>query len=88
MNPREDSLHSIYCKYRAYAQWPKVYFTNNGKRVIIEEMQLEEGLYTHHKNTPLIHGNNTINEAVEHLMLKPEGKKPMSRKEFANGYLK
>jgi methionyl-tRNA formyltransferase len=58
------------------------------KRIIIEEIKLYENIYGKEKNIPLIYENNTLNESVEHLSLKPEGKKAMNWKEFFNGYLK
>ncbi len=88
IDPRKDSLHDVYCKYRAYAQWPKIYFIMNEKRIIIEEIKLYENIYNKEKNIPLIYENNTLNESVEQLSLKPEGKKAMDRKEFLNGYIK
>ena len=88
IDPRKDSLHDVYCKYRAYAQWPKIYFMMNEKRIIIEDIKLYENIYEKEKNIPLIYENNTLNESVEQLSLKPEGKKAMDRKEFLNGYIK
>jgi len=58
------------------------------KRVIIEDIKVYESMYMQDKEQPLIHNTTILHEAVEHLVLKPEGKKPMSRKEFLNGYLK
>jgi hypothetical protein len=60
----------------------------NEKRVIIEEIKLYEGIYTNENTRPLLSGNNTLNDAIDHISLKPEGKKPMGRKEFFNGYMK
>jgi len=88
IDPRKDSLHDIYCKYRAYAQWPKIYFMIHDKRVIIEDMKLYENIYMKEKDIPLMYQNNTLNESIEHLSLKPEGKKAMDRKEFLHGYLR
>ena len=101
IDPRKDSLHDVYCKYRAYAQRPKIYFTipssgiiwdnhqqSSVKRIIVEEIKLYENIYEKEKNIPLIYENHTLNEAIEHLSLKPEGKKAMDRKEFLNGYIK
>lgn len=58
------------------------------KRIIVEEIKLYENIYEKEQNIPLIYENNTLNEAIEHLSLKPEGKKAMDRKEFLNGYIK
>ncbi|MCX6822531.1 MAG: membrane protein insertion efficiency factor YidD [candidate division SR1 bacterium] len=88
IDPRKDSLHDIYCKYRAYAQRPKIYFMIEDKRVIVEELKLYENIYMKEKDIPLMYQNNSLNESVEHLSLKPEGKKAMDRKEFLHGYLR
>jgi len=58
------------------------------KRVIIEDMKLYENIYMKEKDIPLMYQNNTLNESIEHLSLKPEGKKAMDRKEFLHGYLR
>lgn len=81
IDPRKDSLHDIYCRYRAYYQWPKIYFILHDKRIIIENIKIYEGADT---KKPLIYQNNTLNEAIEDIVLKPEGKKSMSRKECVN----
>ena len=54
-----------------------------GKRVILEELKLSEPLYNSNDEVPLFHGKE-LNPAVVDIQLKPEGKKPMSRKEFLN----
>ena len=59
----------------------------NNKRVIIEELQLNEPLYNSNDETPLCK-DNQLNPAIQDIQLKPEGKKAMSRKEFVNGYFK
>lgn len=60
----------------------------NEKRCIIEQLKLYESVYEDTKHQKLIHTNHTLNEAVENIMIKPEGKKAMERKEFLNGYLR
>lgn len=87
INPRKNSLHDIYAKYRAYYQRPKIYFLMNEKRYIIEELKLYETMFQHTKDQTLIYNTSALNEAVEKIIIKPEGKKPISRKEFVNGYL-
>jgi hypothetical protein len=59
----------------------------NEKRYIIEELKLYETMFQHTKEQALIYNTRTLNEAVEKFIIKPEGKKPISRKEFVNGYL-
>lgn len=87
VEPRTDSLHSIYCKYRAFSLWPKIYFMMDEKRVIIESLKLSEPLYNSNDEVPLFQGKQ-LNPAVLDIQLKPEGKKAMPRKEFGNGYLR
>ena len=58
------------------------------KRIIIEEIKLYENIYIKEKDIPLMYQNNTLNESIEHLSLKPEGKKAMDRKEFLHGYMR
>lgn len=87
INPRTDTLETIYNKYRAFALWPKIYFMVNDKRVIIEHLELSEPLYNSNDEVPLFQ-NKELNPAVLDIQLKPEGKKAMPRKEFLNGYIK
>lgn len=39
----KDNATEIYNKYRAYAHWPRTFFFDNGKRVIITEAKLGNG---------------------------------------------
>ena len=100
INPRTDSMETIYNKYRAFYLWPKIHFylppllkegdheSGGGfKRVIIEELKLSEPLYNSNDEVPLFQDKD-LNPAVIDIQLKPEGKKAMSRKEFLNGYMK
>lgn len=59
----------------------------NDKRVIIEQLKLNEPLYNSNDELPLFQ-NKEIHPAVTDIQLKPEGKKTMLRKEFVNGYMK
>jgi methionyl-tRNA formyltransferase len=81
-------LESIYNKYRGFYLRPKIYFVHEGKRIIIEELELDETIYHQEKDCPLISNEHSITKAVKTLKLKPEGKKPMTRDSFKNGYLK
>lgn len=87
IDPRTDTLETIYNKYRAFFLWPKIYFMLNGKRVIIEHLKLSEPLYNSNEELPLFQGKE-CNPAILDIQLKPEGKKPMAWKEFLNGYMK
>lgn len=87
INPRTDSLETIYNKYRAYSLWPKIYFILHDKRVIIDDLQLSEPLYNSNDTLPLFQ-EKSCNPAILHIKLKPEWKKSMEWKEFLNWYLR
>ena len=100
IDPRKDSLETIYNKYRAFYLRPKIYFylpsseiiwenhqESSDKRVIIEELKLSEPLYNSNDEVPLFK-EKSLHPAVIDIQLKPEGKKAMSWKEFLNGYMK
>ena len=59
----------------------------NDKRVIIEELKINEPLYNSNDELPLFQGKQ-LHPAVSDIQIKPEGKKTMPRKEFLNGYIK
>jgi len=84
-NPETDTLQDIYNKYRAFYLWPKVYFEHKGKRVIIEQIKIDENLYKTELDKPLFE-NYVLNSAITTILVKPEGKKPMDWKSFCNGY--
>ena len=85
-----DSLETVYNKFRAYFMWPKIYFliTQNwvSKRVIIENIKLDENKYQEHKSKPLILKNNTSNLSILELSVKLEWKKLTSFDEFKKGH--
>lgn len=100
----KDTLESIYSKYRAYFLWPKIYFTithvpqesagkggegdsSKSKRVIIEKLILNEKAFEDNKEKMLFDGK-ILNECVEEIILKPEGKKWMSWESFVAGYVR
>lgn len=83
----KNSLEEIYNKYRWFYLWPKIYFELNWKRVIIEELKLDEKLFEEHKNGLLFDGKN-LNPAVIEIKVKPEWKKIMDWNSFVNGYIK
>jgi hypothetical protein len=53
------------------------------KRIIIETLELDEAIYNCNDEVPLFK-DKTLHPAVINIILKPEGKKTMSRKEFLN----
>ena len=87
IDPRTDTIETIYNKYRAFYLWPKIYFMLDDKRVIIEELKLSEPLYNSNDEVPLFQ-DKTLNPAVLDIQLKPGGKKAMNWKEFLNWYMK
>lgn len=87
IDPFTQNLDDIYDKYRAFFLRPKVYFMLHDKRVIIEKITVDESKFEENKNNPLIH-EKTLNPGITEILLKPEGKKAMPRKEFLNWYLK
>ncbi len=50
--PWELSSHNLYNKFRAYAGWPRTFFFNNDKRIIITDATLENGKFTIKKIIP------------------------------------
>src|SRR3989344_2945448 len=64
---QSDSSQAIYNKFRAFDDWPGVWFLHKGKRVKIIDCALIGGV-------------------LELLKLQPEGGKPMSLRDFINGY--
>lgn len=88
IDPYKDSLESTYNKYRGFYLRPKIYFMHEWKRIIIEELTLDETKYNQEKDSPLLNSHNSTLGAVKTLKVKPEGKKPMDRESFKNGYLK
>lgn len=88
INPNTDTLEDIYKKYRAYALRPKIYFfLNNKKRIVIENLILDENLFEKNKAKSLFEGK-TLNKAIKEISVKPEWKKAMTREAFKTWYLK
>jgi len=89
IDPYTDSMETIYQKYRAYILWPKIYFMYGDKRVIIEELVLDEKLFVTNKDKPLVNASSQkpeANSCVKHLTVKPEWSKSQSRDDFVKGY--
>lgn len=93
---KEDGLVDIYTmpieqilrKYNAYYLWPKIYFIHNEKRVIIEELDIDQNTYSELKYSPIADSDYIVNKCIKKLLVKPEGKKAMTREEFKIGYIK
>lgn len=84
-NPETDTLQDIYNKYRAFYLWPKIYFEHKGKRIIIEQLEIDEKEYKETGWEAIFKGK-TLNTAIKKILLKAEGKKAMNRTDFRNGY--
>lgn len=87
VNPFKDDLELIYRKYRWFFIWPKIYFMLNEKRIVIENIKLDEATFQENKNKVLIDWKN-LNPCVIDIVLKPEWKKWMDWTSFKSGYLK
>ncbi len=48
----DDNAEKNYNKFRAYAAWPRTYFFQNGKRIIITKAKLEDGKFIIEKVIP------------------------------------
>ena len=83
-----ESLESVYAKYKGYFLWPKISFELDGKHVLIEKLILDKESYQQYKDHPLINSDFSPNKAIKELSLKPEWKKAMDFASFKNGYLK
>lgn len=99
INPFQDSIESIYAKYRAYHMRPKTYFIapswrkNAGKTVTIDNLTLDKNEYATTKHLPLLTKSPLWGEEARiasegiKLRLKPEWKQSMSREDFVNWYI-
>ena len=75
INPRKDNIADIYAKYRAYAMWPKIYFVHKEKRFVVEELVLDEDLYSKNIQQTLFTADKKLHPAIKNISIKPEGKK-------------
>ena len=90
-------IEQILRKYNAYYLRPKIYFIHNNKRVIIEQISIiykNMKKYIQYKiedpsfSYSLIDQRNNKAPTIKELLIKPEGKKTMTREEFKSGYVK
>lgn len=88
IQPSNDPLSEVYAKYRGYFLRPKVRFTLHEKKVVVEELILDEVCYQKSWAQSLRDEHFQLNPAIKSLLLKPEGKKVMDFQSFKNGYLK
>ncbi|USN54987.1 MAG: hypothetical protein H6765_11210 [Candidatus Peribacteria bacterium] len=54
IDPHADTITDIYRKYRAYALWPKLFWMEGTKRIIIEHLVLDPELYQSKPTMPLL----------------------------------
>jgi len=93
IDPYKDSIKSIYQKYRAYILWPKIYFMHKNKRVIVEQLVLDEMLFEKHKDESFISplwqrgAGGDLNPSIQTLIVKPEGSKSQSWDDFVKWYM-
>ncbi|MBA4336819.1 methionyl-tRNA formyltransferase [bacterium] len=89
--PEKETAINIENKLRAFTPWPGIYMIFKGKRlklIDVKELETEEklkaGEFSPIKNKLLL---GTKSGILEIKKIQPEGKKPMSAKEFINGFL-
>lgn len=90
-----ESLESIYNKYRWYYLWPKIwlmldekFWKFKDKRLIIESIEIDEKLYDSNKDKSFLDNDFKLNSALISCRVKPEWKKSMNFIEFLNWYIK
>lgn len=88
IDPFHDSLRDIWKKRQAFALWPKLYFFLDEKRISIDGLQLHNTITWDSLDNQPLFINHSLHPAVLSIRLIPEGKKPLSREEFVNGYMK
>lgn len=88
IDPFHDSLRDIWKKRQAFALWPKLYFYLDEKRISIDWLTLHDKVTWNTLDDKPLFENNSLHPAVSWIRLIPEGKKPLSREEFINGYIK
>ena len=70
-------LKELLKRYNAYYLRPKIYFVYHDKRVIIEEIDINDQLWEQKKNESLIDSKFTLNSCIQTIIVKPEWKKRM-----------
>lgn len=88
IDPFHDSVRDIRKKRQAFALWPKLYFYLDEKRISIDWLILQDEITWDSLDEKPLFTNNSIHPAVSSIRLTPEGKKPLSREEFVNWFIK
>jgi len=52
VDPFNDDPTKTYNKFRAYHKWPRIFYFENGKRVIITDAELKDGKFVIKKIIP------------------------------------
>lgn len=89
---KEDGLIDIYNMpieqiirmHNAYYLRPKIYFIYNDKRIIVEDLIINSEKYVANKSASLVDSSNNLHSAIQQILLKPEGKRSMTRNEFSS----
>jgi methionyl-tRNA formyltransferase/putative component of membrane protein insertase Oxa1/YidC/SpoIIIJ protein YidD len=87
-------LQDCYAKRKAYYLRPKIFMICNqqfwphcNKRIIIEELTIDQQRYQYHLNNPIIWSDLKLNPAITKIILRPEGKQKINRNDFQQWYL-
>jgi methionyl-tRNA formyltransferase len=86
-----ETIESIYRKYKAYFLWPKVYFqlkvkSGQSKIIVVDELLIDEKLFVKYKDQCMFVDNQyKLNWAIENFKVKPEWGKTMLWEEFLRG---
>lgn len=83
-----EPLGLILRKYNAYFLRPKIWFTYDNKRIIIEQLIINRDNWKTKESAPLADSNYILNSSITHCVIKPEGKWSMSREERTRWYRK
>ncbi len=90
--PRESAVN-IYNKFRAYHEWPTVYFKTKTMNIKITQLRVSEQLnYSNYATGTYINLGNkklfivTLDGVLEVIEVQPPSKKPMSAVSFLQGY--
>lgn len=91
VDPSKITADEIIRKLKAFTPWPGIYMIFKDKRLKLLEINKYKG--TESPKTGSFYNNSgklllgTQNGILEIIKLQPEGKKPLSAKEFINGFL-
>jgi hypothetical protein len=87
-----DTLDVIRKKYKWYYLRPKIYMQLTTKQweektVVIENLQIDQSLFSQYKNQTLLIDKSRLNPAIELLQVKPQWGKVIDRSDFVRWYL-